>query len=451
MTAPTAFPDRLAIVERARDEYEAARSEAVRTECVPVELHDLRAELDDAVRCLVTDWELIGAPDEYRPALENLPGFDRWRIEAFVDPASTAAFDEIVATDAATTSDHPRVSRGGAFVYDAPDRPPSIWGTDDTILWAQGEPLLLAGPTGVGKSTLAAQLVAGRLGILDQVLDHRIAPGDRPVLYLAMDRPTQLRRLLHRLFAAYDARSTLDDRLLVWSGPLSATLNARPGVLVELAQDLGAGTVVVDSLKDAAVKLTDDESGGNINRAFQEVSAEGIDLLVLHHQRKATSDSTRPPKALDDVYGSALIPAGMGSVLSLWGKAGDPIVELHHLKQPLEQMPTTRIEHDNQTGLSRVVAGFDPLVYLTNRGRHGATARDAAQQMFAKADPSANEVAKAKRALDQLHRRLPDQVHRSTPGTGGDGGQEAVRWTFTGGSDAELGAAAQPATRGSER
>ena len=41
------------------------------------------------------------------------------------------------------------------------------------------------------------------------------------------------------------------------------------------------------------VKLTDDETGGSVNRAFQHCSAAGVDLVVLHHQRKG--DGTSKP------------------------------------------------------------------------------------------------------------------------------------------------------------
>jgi len=346
--------------------------------------------------------------------------------------------------------DHPRISRGGSFVYDVPDKAPSIWGTGDEILWAQGEGLLVAGPTGVGKSTLVAQLVAGRLGLIDQLLGFDITESDRSVLYLAMDRPTQIRRLLHRLFANYDARSVLDERLIVWSGPLPATLNSDPSVLVRLAGRLGVGTVIVDSLKDAAVKLTDDESGGNINRAFQLVTAEGIDLAVSHHQRKSPADAAKAPKSLDDIYGSALVPAGMGSVAVLWGKAGDAVVELHHLKQPLEQVPQMRIEHDNQTGLSSVVGKFDPLQFLKNRPR-GATAKECAVQMFEKQTPTKNEIAKAKRQLDRLARTMPDRVTRTAPDAGGDGGQQPARWSYSDDPSDAPGAATGAATQGGRR
>ena len=347
--------------------------------------------------------------------------------------------------------EHPRIATGGSFVYDVPDTPPALWGTGEQILWAQGEGLLIAGPTGTGKSTIAAQLVAARLGLIDTLLGHHVTPDDRPLLYIAMDRPAQLQRLLARLFRHLDAdRRLLDQRLLVWRGPLPALLNSRPEVLVDLAHRLDAGTVIVDSLKDAAVKLTDDESGGNINRAFQMLLAEGHDLGVLHHQRKGTAEQTKAPKGIDDIYGSALITAGMGSVLALHGQPGDPVVDLLHLKQPMENCGPIRVEHDDRTGLTAVAAKFDPLAFLRHRTR-GATARDAAIAKFDKQDPTDAEVVRARRELDRLVRTMSGQVVRDEPQIGGDGGSKGARYRFVDATDSTDSPPTRPPTQGSER
>ncbi len=444
---PSKSPDlaeRLCLVKEVEQVYREAHDEAIRTETVDPVLHELRSELDDAVCKLVTDWELLGEPEHYRTAMESLPGYDRWHVVAREDPETNAAFDDL----GAPVLDHPRIHRGGTFSYDVPATPTAAWGRGDEVLQADGEGLLIAGGTGTGKSTLGMQLLAGRLGLLSEVLGYPVQTAAAPILYLAMDRPTQIRRLMHRLFRNFDARDVLEEKLLVWSGPLPATLNADPSVIVRLCEDLGVRDVFVDSIKDAAVKLTDDEAGGSINRSFQMCTAEGINLVALHHQRKSTADGAKAPKTLDDIYGSALIPAGMGSVLALHGQAGDPVVELHHLKQPLETIGPLRIEHDNQTGLSAVVHGFDPLQYLRNRGSMGTTAKQAAIAMFDKQNPTANEVARAKRQLERIYRTMPDLVSRTTPEPGGEGGQEAVRWTYDEASIEVLGAATEAATQG---
>ncbi len=54
------------------------------------------------------------------------------------------------------------LTEGGEFVLDIPEAT-AIWGDGSAIGWNGGEALILAGPNGVGKSTIAAQLVRARL------------------------------------------------------------------------------------------------------------------------------------------------------------------------------------------------------------------------------------------------------------------------------------------------
>jgi replicative DNA helicase len=265
---------------------------------------------------------------------------------------------------------------GAAFVLDMPAVGQSRWGRGGDVLWQVGESLMLCGPTGVGKTTVAGQLIAGLLGIRPDVLGYPVLPA-RKVLYLAMDRPRQISRALRRLFGP-EHRQVLAERLVVRQGPLPQDLVRHPTLLIELAQKYGVDVVIVDSLKDAAVKLSDDESGGNINRAIQFCNVAEVDVLVLHHQRKSENGGTRPTK-LDDVYGSALITAGTGSVVLLWGEAGAELVELVHLKPVTDPVGPLQVEHDHQAGTSTVVKGWDPLAYLRIRGAQGATVAEAAQ------------------------------------------------------------------------
>src|SRR5258708_5612130 len=107
----------------------------------------------------------------------------------------------------------------GGCILDEPETPPALWGDGDAILWAEGESLIIAGPDGTGKTTLAGHLVRARLGIGDEnVLGMPVAPGKRNTLYLAMDRPRQARRSLRRLFTTAD-RDVLDGKLRLWQGP----------------------------------------------------------------------------------------------------------------------------------------------------------------------------------------------------------------------------------------
>lgn len=294
---------------------------------------------------------------------------------------------------------------GDAFVFgqSADDEVVAIWGTPVAPLWTAGEGLMIVAPEGVGKTTLAQQLVLARIGLRDSLLGRDVVSDERPVLYLALDRPRQIKRSLERMVGEHD-RQALRKRLVVWKGPLEediAALNA-DRLLVDLVLEHGAGTLVVDSLKDAAVNLSDDAVGGRVNRAFQHVIGAGVELLVLHHPRKST-DNNKKPNKLSDVYGSRWITAGMGSVFMLWGEAGDVLVELNHLKQPLEKIGPLTLIHDHQHGRTTVDAEpvLDDLVAATRRS--GLTVADAARQLFRSDDK--NAIERARRRLENLAKR----------------------------------------------
>ena len=309
-----------------------------------------------------------------------------------------------------------RLKVGSVFVLDDPADLEPLWGSGDEVLWAAGEPTHIVGPTGVGKTTVALQVLAGRLGLYSEVLGLPVAPSEGKVLYLAMDRPRQIRRAMRRLFNE-EQRELLEKRLVVWEGPLPGDLGKNPGVLLSVAEEAGASDIFIDSLKDAAVKITDDEVGGNLNRAMQFAIRDGYQVFGLHHQRKGQGGSK--PNTLEDVYGSTWITAGAGSVILLWGSAGDPLVEVMHLKQPAGEVGPMKIEHDHHKGRSSVFRGLvDALVVLRSRPG-GMTAMDLARMMYEKDAPSENDRKKAQRQLERLVRDGLASVEAGVKG--GDG------------------------------
>lgn len=288
---------------------------------------------------------------------------------------------------------------GGTFILDQPPTPTAVWGDDQTVGWAEGESLMIVGPPGVGKTTLVVQLVAARLGVQKEVLGLPVQPSNRKVLYLAMDRPPQIARAMGRVFGD-DLRSVLDERLVLWKGPPPGDFARNTGLLAQMCEAADADTVVVDSLKDAVLKLSDDESGSGYNMARQNALVEGVQVVELHHQRKASGENKKPSK-LDDVYGSVWLTSGAGSVMCLWGQAGDPIVELLHLKQPMEPLGPWQIVHDHNTGHSSIHHQADLLTLARHQGVVGLTPQLAAQQLFSTEKPTPNEIEKARRKLDK--------------------------------------------------
>lgn len=300
---------------------------------------------------------------------------------------------------------------GAQFVYGLPDDVPAVWGDPDGgVAWAQGEPLMLVGPDGVGKTAVAQQLALARIGIRPELLGLRVEEAPGRVLYVAADRPRQAARSLHRMVGPKHME-TLRDRLVVWRGPLPFDVGIEPRALAEFVADLrGVSDVVIDSLKDVAVDLTKDDVGSRVNIAIQELIAAGVEILVVHHQRKGQPGSG-PPKKLADVYGSRWLTAGMGSVLLLWGEPGDLVVELRHLKQPAEEVGPLRVRHDHAIGHSRVHGQVD-LERALAETPHGLTVRDAASAMFETNAPADNEIEKARRRLNSLVKR--DRAQRRT-------------------------------------
>lgn len=311
--------------------------------------------------------------------------------------------------------------RPGAFLLDVPERPTPVWGKGDTILWSQGEALMIAGPPGLGKTTIAGQLVRARMGLQSSVLDLPVLEGER-VLWLMMDRPQQIARSTRRQFTRAELTEHGDRLVLGW-GPPPADLAKFPEVLAELCASAKADTVLVDSLKDAVVKLTDDETAASYHRARGIAVTAGVQVLELHHMTKRNADG-KAPDSLADVYGSAWLTAGVGSCLVLTGDAGDPIVRAHHLKQPSEPWGPAELIHDHTRGVTTVHHHVDLLELLAVTTVQ--TAFTAAQQLFSVEKPSKAQQEKARRRLDAL---VDQRMAEKRPGRpGGEGGSSAATY-----------------------
>lgn len=292
---------------------------------------------------------------------------------------------------------------GGSFILDRPDTVPAIWGEGDNVLWAEGEALIIAGPPGVGKTTVGQQVLLAAIGIRPHALGMAVRPAKR-VLYLASDRPQQAARSMARMVTV-DHRDTLNQHLTFWPGPPPKDFIKDPGILLRLCQQADADMVCLDSLKDMAGELASEEGGQAINQAIQRTLVEGIEVLALHHHRKqgGGKEAGKEPQSPDELYGSVWITAGAGSIVSLWGAAGDPIVSFRHLKQPAAECGPWRLKHDHPVGVTEIWHEVDVLDVLLH-ARSSLTPQQLACQIYSpeKGKPTASEVEKARRRLDQL-------------------------------------------------
>lgn len=294
-----------------------------------------------------------------------------------------------------------RALDGAEWLAAQPEGCPCVWGEYDRVLWAEGEPLMIYGPDGVGKTSLAQQIVLALCGIrLEPLLGLPIPKSDRPVLYLACDRPKQARRSFFRMVPR-EMHELLKGRLLVWEGPLPFQIPTQTKALLDFALLHEAGYVVIDSLKDVAVDLTKPETALRVNQAFQWCSASGVELLVLHHPRKDPAGTPSKAKTLEDVYGDRNFVAGMGSVVALYGKGGDPIVDLAHLKQPAGEVGPYKVLHDHDTGTSVLYESKTLGDILVDAGRPLLVAEVAAR-FYGVPDPERNHMEKVRRELRKL-------------------------------------------------
>ena len=305
---------------------------------------------------------------------------------------------------------------GADWLAEGGTQPDPIWGDTSTMLAVRGQATLIAGPQGAGKTTLGQRLLLGVLGVpgYATLLGLPVAPIEGRALYLAADRPEQARLSMLRMVCPEQVR----DRLVIWKGPPPGDIKKNPSVLLQLAEAAGAGFVLLDSLKDLAIKLTDDEVGASMNMAVQMVVRAGIEVVGLHHPRKlGGEDSTAKPRKLDDLYGSTWLTSGCGSVLNLH-PVGNDVVELEQFKSPNGTYATLTLRHDPTMGTMERTTGSAGDLYrlLAEAGAEGATVGHLARCTVGSQATDKQLDAARKRTRRALDKLLEDGSAERVPG-----------------------------------
>src|SRR5581483_4952266 len=287
-----------------------------------------------------------------------------------------------------------RAHPGGQFVFDDSGVETAIHGRGDEVLHASGEATFVVAQTGVGKSTYGQNYVLHRIGVRPgPFLGYPVRPlgPDEVLLYVAADRPRQILRSLRRMVSEDDEK-TLDDRLVVWRGPLPYVLNQEPRRLLDhvrrLEDHLGRAVreVILDSLKDVALELSKDEGGSGVAHAVNHLVGDGRELMALHHERKPERGAKKAPGDISDVYGSQLLTACAGNVIYLHGQPGAYVSTLIHLKQSGEQVGPLELDHDHDTGTISLRRELDLLDEL-RRTPKGMTVHTACLVLYGDKDP----------------------------------------------------------------
>lgn len=291
---------------------------------------------------------------------------------------------------------------GKSWLTGGPDRPQPLWGVDTAMLAALDQPTTIAGPQGAGKSVFGQRLALGWLGVVDKVLGLPVHAGDGNVLYLASDRPDQARLSMRRMVTD-DELDTLEARMRVWKGPPPEDVAKQPLMLLEMAEVADARLLVIDSVKDVALKLSSDEVGAAYNTALQHAVAAGIQIVALHHPRKLGGESRGdvPVRTIDDLYGATWITAGNGSVVYLQPGALDGYT-LTQLKSPIGEKTDIDYEHVTETGDLRRATTPTLVTVLEQAGDEGISAVHAACCVYRVDKPEEYQRKKIARALNEL-------------------------------------------------
>lgn len=335
-----------------------------------------------------------------------------------------------------------QVFNGVAFLENVQPGEP-VWGSGNAVAWAKNQGFMIFGTDGTGKSTLIQQVMFARLGIhTTDVLGIPVAPDDRSILYLALDRPAQIRDSIARMVDLRDPNTydTLKRRLTVIEGPVPFPCDSNPRAFVDWCLGLAGddcGMVIVDSVKDMVTSPKEDIAGAGFNDTMQLFISKGIEFGCTHHNRKETQQNQRP-RNLADVYGSRWLTAGMGAVLNIW--RSDSTRELTQLKTPYGN-PFKPVEYadDFARGRSQIAENWrDVLVsHLVRAGKRGLTDAECVLKAFGQTSKDTGYESNRQRITRQINAWIAEGQTAYQRRDGVRNGNKCKVWCLVADDDSE--------------
>ena len=301
---------------------------------------------------------------------------------------------------------------GATFILDQPDTIPALWGDGTEVLWAEGESLMIAGPMGLGKTTLAVLLMRAQLGLGDgTVLGLPVAERDGKILYLG-DGPARTDRARH---APTVHRSTTapcsPNGCSVWRGPPPADIARNPACWPGSPKPPTPTPSTSTRSKTPPSACPTTKSAPDTTAPANIYSPTVCSSAEQHHTVKRNAGGG-PPTAVADIYGSAWITNGTGSIVMLSGEPGDPIVGLRHVRAPADQVGPFQLLHDPDAGTLTIFHSTDLVELVAAAGFVGLTAKGAAAAMFDVVEPRQRPGRESAAAADETHRGRTAHIRR---------------------------------------
>jgi len=206
--------------------------------------------------------------------------------------------------------------------------------------------VMLAGPPGVGKSTLALRIMQ-RMATGENFLRWKVEQ-PRKIIFFSMEMPREELGSFLQTMKMEDNDLMRENFLIIPIGmPLKlSNIKVKEAILKKMEEHEPDG-VIFDSFGTA---MSDDmTSDKNVLELFSFIRTYingqyGAFAWFIHHPRKAQVGNKKP-NTLDDLYGNQYIGAQITSGLLLWKGAGQNVLEVSCLKMRMaEEFKPFRIE-----------------------------------------------------------------------------------------------------------